>query len=222
MIKFKHFLEEGVNDPSIFKAIFLAGGPGSGKSFIVGKTSLVSLGFKVVNSDDVFERAMEKAGLEMNPDNVFSIQGQELRDRSKTITGKKMERYLKGRLGLVIDGTGKDYSKISAQKKKLESLGYETAMIFINTDVETSVRRDSLRKRSLGAVEATRMWKEVQKNVGKFQSSFHSNMFILDNNDDSDIERGTISIYRRISSWAKKRPNNSLAMRWINRQKNKS
>lgn len=55
MLTFKSFLNEGVNDPAIFKAIFLAGGPGSGKSFIVGKTGLTSMGYKVVNSDDAFE-----------------------------------------------------------------------------------------------------------------------------------------------------------------------
>ena len=43
-------IEEGINDPAIFKAVFLAGGPGSGKSFIVGKTGLTSLGFKVVKA----------------------------------------------------------------------------------------------------------------------------------------------------------------------------
>ena len=57
MLRFSKYLEEGVNDPAIFKAIFLAGGPGSGKSFIVGKTGLTSLGYKVVNSDDAFENA---------------------------------------------------------------------------------------------------------------------------------------------------------------------
>ena len=30
-------MEEGVNDPHIFKAVFLAGGPGSGKSFVANK-----------------------------------------------------------------------------------------------------------------------------------------------------------------------------------------
>ena len=63
---------EGVNDPSIFKAVFLAGGPGSGKSFVVGQTALTSFGFKVVNSDDAFEAALKKAGLEATPDNIFS------------------------------------------------------------------------------------------------------------------------------------------------------
>ena len=32
MRKFQQYITEGVYDPSIFKAFFLAGGPGSGKS----------------------------------------------------------------------------------------------------------------------------------------------------------------------------------------------
>ena len=47
-------LQEGVYDPNIFKAFFIAGGPGSGKSFVVRKTT-GGLGMKVVNSDDIFE-----------------------------------------------------------------------------------------------------------------------------------------------------------------------
>ena len=60
MLSFQQFIDEGVNDPAIFKAIFLAGGPGSGKSFIVGKTGLTSMGYKVVNSDDAFEVSLKK------------------------------------------------------------------------------------------------------------------------------------------------------------------
>jgi len=44
MLSFDDYLNEGINDPSIFKAVFLAGGPGSGKSFMVGQTALTSLG----------------------------------------------------------------------------------------------------------------------------------------------------------------------------------
>ena len=38
MIEFEQFLTEGVYDKSIFKAFFLAGGPGSGKSWVSAKT----------------------------------------------------------------------------------------------------------------------------------------------------------------------------------------
>ena len=112
-------LEEGVNDPSIFKAVFLAGGPGSGKSFIVGKTALPSIGMRIVNSDPAFEKALAKAGLKMEPDDIFSDAGQAARGRAKKITSKQQSLYVQGRLGLVIDGTGKDYSKISKQKSQL-------------------------------------------------------------------------------------------------------
>ena len=38
-MNFKEFLlQEGVYDPGIFKAFFMAGGPGSGKSFISQNT----------------------------------------------------------------------------------------------------------------------------------------------------------------------------------------
>ena len=84
MLSFQQFIDEGVNDPAIFKAIFLAGGPGSGKSFIVGKTGLTSMGYKVVNSDDAFEVSLKKAGMTMNPDDIFSVKGQEIRGKAKT------------------------------------------------------------------------------------------------------------------------------------------
>ena len=51
----KQNLDEGVFDPGIFKAIFLAGGPGSGKSYVAGKTTR-GLGLKLINSDDTLER----------------------------------------------------------------------------------------------------------------------------------------------------------------------
>ena len=156
MKSFKTFLDEGVNDPAIFKAIFLAGGPGSGKSFIVGKTGLTSMGYKVVNSDDAFEAAMKKAGMEMSSDNIFSPKGQEIRGKAKKLTGKKEERYIKGRLGLVIDGTGKDPEKVKAQAKKLKEIGYDVAMIFVNTDLDTAIARDAQRSRTIGAKEATK------------------------------------------------------------------
>ena len=53
-------LQEGVYDPNIFKAIFLAGGPGSGKSYVVRKTTGGS-GLRIINSDDAFETLLKKA-----------------------------------------------------------------------------------------------------------------------------------------------------------------
>lgn len=212
---FGEFLDEGVNDPSIFKAVFLAGGPGSGKSFIVGKTALTALGFKVINSDDIFERALAKVGLKTTPEDIYSAKGQEIRGEAKALTAKKQDLALAGRLGLVIDGTGKDYGKIEKQAEKLKKLGYEVAMIFVNTDLDTAKTRNSMRARSLPDSEVETMWSGVQKNLGKFQNFFGSRMYIIDNSEGSNFEGAVTSVYRKISAWAKVLPTNPAAKEWV-------
>ena len=91
------FPEEGVNDPHIFKAVFLAGGLGSGKSFVANKM-LKGTGLKTVNSDDVFEFLMNKHGLDMSdPDVIASDKVQNpdpkkgLRAKAKDMTDTRMK-----------------------------------------------------------------------------------------------------------------------------------
>mgnify|MGYP000636666947 CR=1 FL=1 len=59
MRDFQQYITEGVYDPNIFKAFFLAGGPGSGKSWVSERT-LSGMGLKIINSDNAFSRALEK------------------------------------------------------------------------------------------------------------------------------------------------------------------
>ena len=212
-------IDEGVNDPAIFKAIFLAGGPGSGKSFIVGKTGLTSLGFKVVNPDTAFEKALTKAGLEMNPDNIFSIKGQDIRGKAKELTDKQQALYVKGRLGLVIDGTGKDASKILRQRGLLQKLGYSTAMILVNTDKETALKRNDARPRRLDPDEVGKMWDEVQSNLGRYQQAFKKRFIIVDNSEGKDYNKETLRAYRIMSKFAKAEPMNPIAKKWIATQR---
>ena len=222
MIRFKTFLEEGVNDPAIFKAVFLAGGPGSGKSFIVGKTGLPALGFRVVNSDDAFENALKKAGLTTTPDDIFSVKGQELRGKAKKLTAKKQEIYIKGRLGLVIDGTGKDVNKVQRQAKALEGIGYDTAMIYVNTDLETALQRNRDRDRTLPDDEVESMWKTVQKNIGAFQRQFGKQDFVVvDNSIGKNYEKETVRAYREMTKFVNREPDSRLAKLWIKQEKEK-
>ena len=229
MLSFENYLkeelrqiEEGVNDPAIFKAVFLAGGPGSGKSFIVGKTGLPALGFKVVNSDDAFESAMKKAGMEMDPDNIFSVQGQELRGKAKKLTAAKQAMYIKGRLGLCIDGTGKDTAKLTNQAKELKKLGYDVAMIFVNTDLATAQARNQARARTLPADEVEKYWTTVQKNIGSFQTMFGKQKFtVVDNSEGKDYQKETTRAYREITKFVNAEPDNAVAKKWIKSEKAK-
>ena len=54
-----HDLQEGLYDKHIFKAFFLAGGPGSGKTFVT-RGAFGGTGLRVINSDTAFENALKK------------------------------------------------------------------------------------------------------------------------------------------------------------------
>ena len=212
-------LSEGVNDPGIFKAVFLAGGPGSGKSFIVGKTALTTMGLKLINSDDAFEHHLSKVGLTTSPEDIYSDLGQSVRGKAKALTAKRQSIALQGRLGLVIDGTGKDYDKIKKQADQLRKIGYEVAMVFVNTDIDTAQARNKARTRTLPEKEVTDMWNSVQKNIGKFQNYFGVNFVVVDNSEGANYEGAVNSAYKKMSKWIKTEPKSSLAKKWIKAQK---
>ena len=207
-------IQEGVYDPNIFNAIFLAGGPGSGKSYVVRKTT-GGLGLKIVNSDDIYEKDLEKAGLDIGkPEDIFSDEGQAIRLRSKQKTKARQMGWVDGRLGIIIDGTGKDVAKISRQKTLLDQIGYETMMIFVNTSLETAQIRNKERKRTLPEKSVEQMWNNVQRNIGAFQSLFGSkNFIIVDNNDaGEDIFN---KVFKRIRGLVVRKPTKRQAKQWI-------
>ena len=157
-------LLEGVNDPGIFKAVFLAGGPGSGKTFVVkglfgipDRLNISHSGMKMVNSDKELKFLLKKFGfgtdLDKMPDEVFkdlTAKGQSgLRDFSKSLTAQRMKLYKQGRLGMIIDGTGHDYGKLLKMKRDLEADGYDSYMIFVNTSLEVAQKRNQERDRVL-------------------------------------------------------------------------
>ena len=114
-------LQEGVYDLNIFKAFFLAGGPGSGKSYVVQRTT-GGLGMKVINSDDIFEKMLDDELGTQDLRDIDPTVRDEIRGRAKALTKKKKDNFLEGRLGLIIDGTGKDYDKITRQAALLQDL----------------------------------------------------------------------------------------------------
>ncbi len=194
-------LVEGVYDPGILKAVFLAGGPGSGKSATVdtifnvapSSKSLSSSGLKIVNSDSSFEHLLKKAGHSLDlgslDDEVFnqitSDDPNSIRSRAKNIMLKQFEHYKNGRLGVIVDGTGDDYSKIIKQKKELEELGYDCYMVFVNTTLKVAQERNAFRARKLPRKIVKDVWTDVQKNLGKFQGVFKRNFIIVDNTEDT-------------------------------------
>ena len=214
MITFKE-LQEGVYDPNIFKAFFLAGGPGSGKSYVVTRTTKM-FGLRVVNSDDVFEKLVKASGMNMDMRNYTAAQEKrrdELRDIAKRVTKVREKNYVDGRLGLIIDGTGKNYDKIEKQMRELQQLGYDSHMIFVNTSLDVALERNLKRPRKLPEPLVVKSWNNVQKNIGKFQNLFRDRFIIVDNNDPNEPPH--LEVFKRVKQLANKKVTNGIAKRWI-------
>jgi predicted kinase len=216
MKQFKQIIQEGVYDPGIFKAFFLAGGPGSGKTYVTNRVT-GGMGLKMVNSDIRFERYLQKAGLSLKmPDSEASARDP-LRQRAKQITGDQMDRYIRGRLGLVIDATGRDYDVINRQRSMLQMLGYDSYMIFVNTSLQVALERNRTRTRSVPEAITRKSWQTVQNNIGKFQNLFgRSNMIVVDNNDAKENE--LLNVYKEVRRLINVPVRNYVAKKWIERE----
>jgi len=250
---FVEMITEGVDDPGILKCIFLAGGPGSGKSYTakeifgVGKTAISSVsagGLKLVNSDTAFEKALKDNGI--NPKDLGKFESEDpkmwdfiageknpnsIRNQAKKITKQQQAFYEAGRLGMIIDGTGDEVTKIKEKKAHAESLGYDCYMIFVNTSLEVAQKRNTSRDRTLSDDRVTQIWKACQNNLGAFQSMFSGNFIIVDNTEYKkyeskfrDRKTGEIkivdtniaqNIQKGIDAFLRKHIYNQIGKKWI-------
>ena len=100
----------------------------------------------------------------------------------------KLDKYIEGRLGLVIDSTGRDYDMIARHHNMLQQMGYDCYMVFVNTSLEVALARNARRERSIPEYITTNSWNGVQSNIGKFQRLFGMSNFIVVDNNKSDLE----------------------------------
>ena len=219
MIEFQEFLAEGVYDRNIFKAFFLAGGPGSGKSWVSAKT-LSGAGMKVINSDDAFEMMLkrEKMSLDFKGySDAELVRRDEIRAKAKRMTAAALGKAIEGRLGLIIDSTGRNVPKIETERAHMESLGYDTFMVFVNTTLEVAMARNNERPRKLPDAIVIQNHKEVQANIGRLQNIFGTNNFIVVDNNKKK-EDINIKVYRAVRKLVNRDPTSKAAKDWVKRE----
>ena len=219
MIDFQQYISEGVYDPNIFKAFFLAGGPGSGKSWVSERT-LSGMGLKVINSDNAFSRALEKEKMSLNmatQDAKEIARRDEIRTKAKARTGVQLKLALEGRLGLILDSTARDVSRIEQEANTMKHIGYDVHMVFVNTSLEVALKRNQMRARKVPDAIVISNHKTVQQNIGKLQRLFgSSNFIIVDNNKVA--EDVNPSVYKAIRRMITRKPTSYQAVSWIKRE----
>jgi shikimate kinase len=209
--EFSQPLDEGVHDPNIFKAVFMAGAPGSGKT-TVSNQLFAGTGLKSLNVDDFYNYLRQSQKAVGDPEQDYATAWEKYR--------KREQNYLDGRLGLIIDGTGKNPAIMNDVKTKLEEMGYETAMVFVNTSLDTSLERTTRRSQRPGRDYGRQIdpkfvkdtWMRVQQALGQLQSIFGNRFFIIDNNrGDPDIAY----VQKTLDKWLKASPQSHIAKEWI-------
>jgi dephospho-CoA kinase len=223
----EQILAEGVHDKAIFKAVFLAGGPGSGKDYVLSNT-LDGHGMIEINSDKALEYLMDKEALDKTmPDNE-AAQRNAVRKKAKDITEIRHRLALQGRNGLIINGTGADPKEYEEIKKKLEKLGYDTSMIMVNTDDEVSKARNVERGQRGGRTVPENIrkqkWEEVQAARAQFGKIFRNSYIEFDNSEDlrtasPDVVKAKKEemqqIFKQIQKFVNAPPKSEQSKHWI-------
>ena len=225
--KFDFLLNEGVHDQGIFKAVFLSGGPGSGKDYVLDNT-LAGHGLTEINSDKAFEFLMDKENLDMKMPESEREARDLIRGRAKNVTELKQKLAILGRNGLIINGTGDDLEKVKKIKERLEEIGYDTAMVAVNTADEVSKQRNIERGQRGGRTvpEDIRRskWEGVQKNRPEFAKLFGDKYMEFDNSEDlrtapEEVKQAKkdemLDIFKKIREFTKAKPDNEQAQTWI-------
>jgi len=222
MIEFQEFLTEGVYDRNIFKAFFLAGGPGSGKSWVSSRT-LSGAGMKVINSDAAFEALLKKERMSLDFKGYSEkelIRRDEIRAKAKRMTAASLGAAIEGRLGLILDSTARNVPRIESENAHMRAIGYDTFMVFVNTTLEVALVRNQERRRKLPDAIVIQNHKEVQANIGRLQNVFGANSFVVVDNNKKK-EDINIKVYKAVRKLVNRDPQSKVAKDWVKRELDK-
>ena len=224
-------ITEGINDRGIFKAVFLGGGPGSGKDYVLDRV-LDGHGLVEINSDNALEFLMDKNNLDKKMPKNEEGQRNIIRGKAKSLTELKQRLAINGRNGLIINGTADDPDKIVRIKKMLEALGYDTSMIMVNTADEVSLQRNIERGQRGGRTVPEHIrkekWDTVQAARAHFAELFGVNYREFDNSEDlrsasPDVVKQKTDelqdLWKYFNKFTGASPENEVAKQWIGSQK---
>ena len=211
------------DEPNTFKAVFMAGGPGAGKGH-VHQNLFGGEGLRIIDSDKVFELLMDKQGLRKDMPPEEQEQRDEVRAKAKRLTGTRKRNFLQERRGIVIDGTAKNIDKIKGIKERLESIGYDTIMVFVVADLETTIKRNASRHAQGGRKVPhdilTKAHTDIEQNVENLRNLFGDGyFFVMDNSDEEGETQHNAKIQnanneKKIKQWLNMEPKKPAAVAW--------
>ncbi len=202
MISLMQLLKEVQGKPV---AILLAGAPGAGKGSVLRDLDLS--GLKTLNLDDTIAALSKTDGFTLNQ------KAANAEDRSKfmkamaaatkKLKGEQIPQAIANGESFILDGTSASKNQTIKLTNELKEAGYEVMMLYVYTDLETSLKRNQERfeksggeDRSLlpGAVLST--WKGVTQNFNDYQDLFGSNFISVANTGEDETMKDIENILK--------------------------
>lgn len=229
------FLSEGIHDKSILKVVFMAGGPGSGKSYVSSFlfdydkdqsiNTMTQSGLKLSNIDTAYTIMLKQQGID--PSKLGDLPEEEFnkinygpystREKARSKTDLMMNAYVRERLGVLIDGTGADKNKIMRIKKLFDNAGYDSMMVFVHADLEVSLQRNRKRSRSLPDNLVEDLWHNVHDNLKFYDNVFGENFVYVDNTSISPQKLREAK--RKVEEFLSAPVQNPIGQTWLDSQK---
>lgn len=191
-------LHEDVNR-GMFKAIFITGGPGSGKDIIIR------------------EGIAEQRAVELSTVQAFDY----LMDKKRLSESSKDFRReaIRNRSPLIINGSADNIDIVCSIREELEELGYSTMMIYVDTLNEVSRQRNLGLKRMISESVRQEKWNKAQVNKVKFHKMF-DDFNLFENNDNLEmVEESINDVYDHVNDFLDRNTLNETSIDWLMRNK---
>jgi len=199
-------LQEGVHDPYNFKAIFMAGAPGSGKSTVL-RYLFGGTGMKRIDADEI-----RRAYLDMGKGGDYETYGK--------IVRKQRQNYAENRLGIIMDTTAWWLPSIQETKGQLEELGYDVGMVHVYTPLKNSLDRVKQREQETGRhvpeEEVIKRYHALQSHLRDYADMFGDAFWFVDN---SHSRPNIDYVKRHLQQWLKSAPSSAVAHKWMDQNK---
>ena len=199
-------LQEGVEDFGIFKAVFMAGSPGSGKS-TVRRELFGGLGLKLVDADEV-----RAAYTKLGKGGDYDVYGDVVR--------RQRQSYMDRRLGIIMDTTAWWLPSVVNTTKELQALGYDVGMVQVYTPLHQAMDRVKLRAelegRDVPEEEVIKRYQALQQNTRDYIELFEDAYWFVDN---SGVRPKLDHIKRDVRQWMRKPAQSDVAQDWVKSQR---
>ena len=202
MISLMQLLKEVQGKPV---AILLAGAPGAGKGSVLRDLDLS--GLKTLNLDDTIAALAKTDGFTLNQ------KAADAEDRSKfmkamaaatkKLKGEQIPHAIANGESFILDGTSASKNQTIKLVNELKEAGYEVMMLYVYTDLETSLKRNQERFEKSGGEDRSLLpgsvlsaWKGVTQNFEDYQDLFGDNFVSVANTGDSETMKDIENILK--------------------------